>query len=114
MTTGFDLREWISKEIRDPGTSWSVGAFGAVAEFSRDSDDHRVFLSRVGRAEVYQAIPLPDAKRPDGPHTHVLPKLLRAGRTHSANDPYSPWLGSLCAPLSTASGKGCFRSSETI
>jgi hypothetical protein len=219
MTNAFDLRDWISAEIRDPGTSWSIGAFGAIAEFSRDSDEpakfvcdpsrsevvtpkgsvridgmkdvrpiayetasrnpelwnhavalclpsadsamsgrivlteigpddaalreddrsailfdlglgtyqidvcvrtsdagllsvlrasagasvfdsgntamgaiirsspHRVFLSRVGRAEVYQAIPSPDAKSPDGPHTHVLPKLLRAGRTHSANDP---------------------------
>jgi hypothetical protein len=219
MTNGLDLRKWISKEIENPGTSWSVGAFGAIAEFSRDSDEaakivsdasraevvtsrggvridnlnhvrpvayetasrnpelwnhavalclpsadcamsgrsvlteigpddaalrpedrgailfdlglgtlqidvcvrasdadllnvlrasagtsvfahgspamaaiirsspHRVFLSRVGRAEVYQAIPSPDAKSPDGPHTHVLPKLLRAGRTHSANDP---------------------------
>lgn len=24
---------------------------------------------------------------PEGPHTHVLPKLLRAARTHSANTP---------------------------
>jgi hypothetical protein len=219
MTNGFDLQKWISKEIEDSGTSWSIGAFGAIAEFSRDSDEpaklvcdasraeivtprggvridglnhvrpvayetasrnpelwnhavalclpsadcamngrsvlteigpdesalrpenrgavlfdlglgtlqidvcvrasdaeflsvlrasagtsvfahgnpsmaaivrsspHRVFVSHVGRAEVYQGIPAPDAKSPDGAHTHVLPKLLRAGRTHSANDP---------------------------
>ncbi len=48
---------------------------------------HRVFVGRLGRAEVYQPIPAPDAKSPDGPHTHVLPKLLRARRTHSANTP---------------------------
>ena len=29
-------REWISDELRNAGTSWSVGAFGAIAEFSRD------------------------------------------------------------------------------
>jgi hypothetical protein len=48
---------------------------------------HRVFISRIGRAEIYQTIPTPDQESPDGPHTHLLPKLLRAGRTHSANNP---------------------------
>ncbi|MEM7441269.1 MAG: hypothetical protein AAF393_16875 [Pseudomonadota bacterium] len=50
---------------------------------------HRVALTRLGRVEVYQMIGGPDTggKSPEGPHTHVLPKLLRAGRTHSANTP---------------------------
>ena len=48
---------------------------------------HRVFLSRCGRIEVYCQIPPPDGLSPDGPHTHVLPKLLRHGRTHAANLP---------------------------
>jgi hypothetical protein len=219
MTNAIELREWISSEMRDVGTSWSVGTFGAIAEFSRDQDEpatvvcdasrseavtsrggiridgrvnvrpvayettnrnpdswshaialclpiddcamnrrsvltevgpdgaslrdedrsavlfdlglgtlqvdvcvrtsdtgllealrtgagksvfdhsnlammailraspHRVFVTRVGRAEVFQAIPAADQKSPDGPHTHVLPKLLRARRTHSANNP---------------------------
>ena len=219
MTSALELREWISSEIRDVGTSWSVGTFGAIAEFTRDEDEtaqigcdasrseavtarggiridqlanvrpaayettnrnpdlwshaialclpaadcamncrdvlteigpddaalreddrrarlfdlglatlqvdvcvrtlepvllsalraglgksvfdhgnpamtailraspHRVFLTRVGRAEVYQPIPAADEKSPDGPHTHLLPKLLRARRTHSANNP---------------------------
>ena len=38
----------------------------------------RVFISRLGRIEVYQPIPPPSGKSPEGPHTHVLPKLLRA------------------------------------
>ena len=50
---------------------------------------HRVFLCRFGRVEVYQPIPLPDGKSPDGPHTHVLPKLLAHKRTHAANLPIS-------------------------
>lgn len=50
---------------------------------------HRVALSRIGRVEVFQMIGGPDTggKSPEGPHTHVLPKLLRVGRTHSANTP---------------------------
>lgn len=48
---------------------------------------HRVFLSRAGRIEVYQPIPAPGGVTPLGPHTHVLPKLIKAGRTHSANAP---------------------------
>lgn len=46
---------------------------------------HRVFASRLGRIEVYQRIGAPGGATPDGPHTHVLPKLLRCNRTHSAN-----------------------------
>ncbi|MEM9966958.1 MAG: hypothetical protein AAF755_02525 [Pseudomonadota bacterium] len=50
---------------------------------------HRVALTRLGRVEVFQKIGGPDTGgvSPEGPHTHVLPKLLRAGRTHSANVP---------------------------
>lgn len=48
---------------------------------------HRVFLSRLGRIEVFQPIPPPDGKSPDGPHTHVLPALLRHRRTHAATEP---------------------------
>jgi hypothetical protein len=48
---------------------------------------HRVFISRVGRLEVYQPIPGANGKSPDGPHTHVLPKLLHHQRTHAATEP---------------------------
>ena len=48
---------------------------------------HRVFISRLGRIEVYQPIPPPSGKSPEGPHTHVLPKLLNSGRTHPATEP---------------------------
>lgn len=219
MTNAIDLHEWIAREIQDYRTSWSVGTFGAIAEFSRESDEpahiacdddryeavtskggiridalnlarpvayettnknpdqwshavalclpiadsamnrrsaltaigpdvealreedrhaflfdlglgadqvdfcvrasepdllqalragvgrsvfdtqnpampailrhspHRVAITRVARAEVYQAIPAPDKRSPDGPHTHLLPKLLRSGRTHAATNP---------------------------
>lgn len=48
---------------------------------------HRVFVSRVARVEVFQPIPPPHGKSPPGPHTHILPKLLRANRTHAATTP---------------------------
>jgi len=46
---------------------------------------HRVALSKLGRVEVFQAIGR--HKTPVGPHTHVLPKLLRTRRTHDAKIP---------------------------
>lgn len=48
---------------------------------------HRVFITRAGRCEVYQPIPPADGRSPEGPHTHVLPQLLRSGRTHAATEP---------------------------
>ncbi|MGW1424564.1 DUF6925 family protein [Bradyrhizobium manausense] len=48
---------------------------------------HRAFISRVGRIEVYQPIPPSHGKSPEGPHTHVLPDLLRHRRTHAAIEP---------------------------
>lgn len=51
---------------------------------------HRVFISALGRIEVYQPIPPPAGKSPDGPHTHVLPRLLARGRPHAATVPIPP------------------------
>lgn len=48
---------------------------------------HRVLLSPVGRVEVFQPIPAPGGKSPDGPHTHVLPKLIPKRRPHSSSVP---------------------------
>lgn len=48
---------------------------------------HRVFVSTLGRIEVFQPIPPPGGVSPDGPHTHVLPKLIAHGRTHAASVP---------------------------
>ena len=46
---------------------------------------HRIFISRLGRLEVYQPIGI--EKSPEGPHSHVLPKLLATGLHHAANTP---------------------------
>jgi hypothetical protein len=68
------------------GTSLFAAGNGAMRVILA-SNPHRVFISRIGRIEIYQPIPPPGGKSPDGPHTHVLPKLLRSGRTHAATEP---------------------------
>lgn len=39
MTRAFDERDWLSREVLDPGASRSFGPFGALAEFSRERDE---------------------------------------------------------------------------
>ncbi len=56
---------------------------------------HRVMLSPAARIEVYQDIPQPDGDSPEGPHTHLLPKLLSKQMTHSANTPIPDGLQSV-------------------
>lgn len=73
------LRAHAGRSLFEPGNP----AMGLILAQS----PHRVFTTRAGRAEVYQAIPQPGGKAPEGPHTHVLPKLLARGRTHAATEP---------------------------
>ncbi|MGQ0466929.1 MAG: DUF6925 family protein [Sporichthyaceae bacterium] len=51
------------------------------------SGPHRVFVTACGRVEVFAPIPPAEGRSPDGPHTHLLPKLMRDGRTHPATAP---------------------------
>ena len=50
---------------------------------------NRIAVSCLGRVEVYQPIPAADGtgQTPLGPHTHVLPQLLKSKRTHAATSP---------------------------
>ena len=48
---------------------------------------HRVAISPVARIEVYQPIASPDGETPVGPHTHLIPHLLRPALTHSSYMP---------------------------
>lgn len=50
-----------------------------------EANPHRVAVSALARAEVYQ--PIGRTKTPEGPHTHLLPELLRTGRSHAATVP---------------------------
>jgi hypothetical protein len=79
------LRGCTGKSVFDPSS--------AAMKVILTANPHRVFVSRLGRIEVYQPIPPPGGTSPTGPHTHVLPKLLMHGRTHSANEPLPPgWI----------------------
>ncbi|MDA0822148.1 MAG: hypothetical protein O3C28_06950 [Proteobacteria bacterium] len=56
-----------------------------IMDFIVDASPHRVVTSSLGRIEVYQTIDR--HQTPDGPHTHVLPKLLRCARAYDAKIP---------------------------
>jgi hypothetical protein len=73
------LREHAGRTLFEPGNPAMAMILAA--------HPHRVFISRLGRIEVYQPIPPPSGKSPEGPHTHVLPRLLKSGRTHPATEP---------------------------
>lgn len=54
---------------------------------------HRVFASKLGRIEVYQRIAGAGEATPEGPHTHLLPELLRTGRVHAQGTSIPPgWI----------------------
>lgn len=73
------LRQGIGQPLFTPGNPAGPAILAA--------SPHRVFLSRLARIEVYQPIPPADGKSPVGPHTHLLPGLLRARRAHAATRP---------------------------
>lgn len=52
----------------------------------------RIGISPLARIEVYSHIPPPGGASPLGPHTHLLPRLVARGRTHSANAPIAAGL----------------------
>lgn len=62
---------------------FNTGAMMAILA----ANPHRVFVARIGRVEVFQPIPADGTVSPPGPHTHLLPKLMKTGRTHGANAP---------------------------
>jgi hypothetical protein len=73
------LRAGCGRPLFEPGSPLAAALVAA--------GPHRVFDTALGRVEVYAAIPPPGGRSPDGPHTHLLPALLRAGRTHGATVP---------------------------
>ena len=73
-----ELRSHAGRALFDP----SNPAIGVILA----ANPHRIFMSRLGRIEVYQPIPPADGKSPTGPHTHILPELLHHRRTHAATE----------------------------
>ena len=87
------LRKGVGGSLFDPDSQ----LFPAILEASPD----RIVISALGRIEVYQ--PILKTSSPSGPHTHVLPELLKTGRTHAAGTPvpdgYLPCLSLYSANL---------------
>jgi hypothetical protein len=102
----------------DPETIALLRAMAGAPLFAASADrlqrlltlsPHRVFCCRMGRIEVYQPIPTPGGTSAEGPHTHVLPRLLASGRDHAATVPVPDgWLAGMTLfpahPLYRASG----------
>jgi hypothetical protein len=68
------------------GRSLLNGYDGAAAALAAASPP-RIFRSPLARLEVYTPIPLRDGRSPDGPHSHILPDLLRQGLAHAPDTP---------------------------
>lgn len=78
-----DVIAALRRHVGKPVFATDSGAMGVILH----ANPNRVFMSRLGRVEVFQPIPPAGGKSPDGPHTHVLPKLLAHHRTHAATEP---------------------------
>jgi hypothetical protein len=53
------LRDWTGRSLFSPGND--------AMRIILKANPHRLFVSRIGRAEVFQPIPLPGSRSPDGP-----------------------------------------------
>jgi hypothetical protein len=72
-----ELRRAVGTRLLDPPRG--------VARRIIEASPHRVAVSRLARIEVYQPIAQADGRTPSGPHTHLIPSVLRPALTHSAN-----------------------------
>ena len=59
-----------------------------ILDIIAKASPHRVVRSQTARIEVYQKID--PHKTPIGPHTHLLPKLLRGKRSQTSSVPLPP------------------------
>jgi hypothetical protein len=72
-----ELRRAVGTRLLDPPRG--------VARLIMEASPHRVAVTGLGRIEVYQPIAQADGKTPSGPHTHLIPSVLRPALTHAAN-----------------------------
>ena len=86
------LRAYCGRSLLAPGN--------AVMPAIKEASPQRVFVSQLGRVEVYQRSGSAGRhpSTPPGPHTHVLPRLLAARRAN-ADDNDAPAYYRACAYL---------------
>ncbi len=79
-----EIRRSAGQPIVEPGNR--------VLEAIKEASPHRVCISALGRIEVYQHIPPAGrhVRTPEGPHTHLLLGLLKAGRGDAADTAIPP------------------------
>lgn len=70
----------LGKRLRSvEGATWR-DALDQVGPALVAASPHRVVTTALGRIEVYAPIPAEQGASSEGPHTHLLPALLRTGR----------------------------------
>ena len=70
----------LTKRLREiEGAPWP-DALVAIGPALVAASPHRIITTALGRIEVYAPIPADGGASPDGPHTHLLPALLRTAR----------------------------------
>ncbi|MCH6590429.1 MAG: hypothetical protein IH806_07995 [Proteobacteria bacterium] len=79
-----EIRRSAGQRIVEPGNR--------VLEAIKEASPHRVCISALGRIEVYQHIPAAGrhVRTPEGPHTHLLLGLLKAGPGDAADAAIPP------------------------
>jgi hypothetical protein len=75
------LSEFFDNQMKDPNTAWSVGSFGAIAEFMRDPDEPVTFR-RNGTAR--SAVTARGGVLVDAQIAHCLSRQNRQLRTRGA------------------------------
>lgn len=77
--------ETLIKQLRSACGSRLLATDNRIMPLLLQASPHRVFKTNLARIEVYQ--PIGVEKSPEGPHTHLLPKLIAQNRAFSANTP---------------------------
>ena len=90
-----DAADLIALLRQNLGTPFLDLGHDVVAAIKR-AQPTRIFISNLGRIEVCVDIPESDGNTPMGPHTHLMPALLKKGRGQSANiDLPEGWIAAL-------------------
>ena len=87
----------LAERLRKMSGMSALAPGGALGRAIVEASPHRIFMSALGRIEVYQPIPKSrdDAHLLDGPHTHLLPGLF-GGEEDAPWAPLAPPTHAIC------------------
>jgi len=72
-----DLLDLIAGQVADVETAWSIGTFGAIAEFTRDAEETAAFDRGTGAVSVVTAR---GAERISGGHLWIYRSDVRSAQ----------------------------------